>query len=252
MAARTDLIELAGKTALVTGAGKRLGAAVARALGRAGVQVVLHYCGSEGEAAALASELGGLGAQAWTIAADFRDPHAAEALFDAACAQAGPIDFLINSAGVFPEQTLSESTPEAIHANIDVNALAPFLLARRFAAQGREGAVVNFLDTMIRDYDRKHVPYHLSKQMLFSLTRMMAVEFAPNVRVNAVAPGLILPPLGEDDAYLEALAYTNPLQRCGHADGVCEAVLFLLRSGFVTGQVLYIDGGRHMRGNMYG
>ncbi|HNR34300.1 MAG TPA: SDR family oxidoreductase, partial [Candidatus Hydrogenedentes bacterium] len=142
--------------------------------------------------------------------------------------------------------------PEAFYDAVNLNALAPFLLGRCLAAQKRPGGIVNLLDARIADYDREHASYHLSKRLLFTLTRMMAVEFAPCVRVNGIAPGLILPPEGKDESYLAQLAATNPLNRYGSPDDVAEAVLYLLRSDFVTGQVIFVDGGRHMRGGMYG
>jgi len=125
-------------------------------------------------------------------------------------------------------------------------------LSRALAAQGRSGQVLNLLDCRILSYDAEHAAYHLSKRMLFSLTRMLALELAPRLRVNAVAPGLILPPPGRDEAYLQALARTNPLQRHGGAGDVVRAALFLMQSGFVTGQVIYVDGGHHMTGRTYG
>lgn len=248
----SDLVDLKGKTALVTGAAKRMGAAVSLALAKAGVNVVIHYRNSREAAESVAKEARAGGVQAWPIAADLAAPHEAEALFDRVLRTAGPIAFLINNASIFPEQRFLEFTAEELHASINVNALAPLLLARCFAAQGREGAIVNFLDSRIADYDRQHVPYHLSKRMLFSLTRMMALEFAPRIRVNAVAPGLVLPPEGKDISYLEALKDTDPLRSYGSTADVCEAVLFLLRSGFVTGQVIFVDGGRHLQGSVYG
>ena len=129
--------------------------------------------------------------------------------------------------------------------------MAPLELTRCLAAQGRDGAVVNLLDARVGDYDRQHAAYHLSKRLLAALTRRMAIEFAPRLRVNAVAPGLILPPDGEDEGHFDRLASTNPLQRRGCPEAVAEAVLFLLRSDFVTGQVLFVDGGRHLRGNLH-
>ena len=133
-----------------------------------------------------------------------------------------------------------------------INAWAPFVLGRALARERRGGCIVNLLDSRITDYDAEHAAYHLSKRMLATLTRMMALEFAPRVRVNAVAPGLILPPPGEDDGYLERLKRTNPLERHGEPADVAEAVLFLARSLFVTGQTIFVDGGRHMRGAVYG
>ena len=143
-------------------------------------------------------------------------------------------------------------TLQDLEDNIQVNAISPLLIARSFAEQGCEGAIVNFLDTRITEYDNGHAAYHLSKRMLFTLTRMMALEFAPSIRVNAVAPGLILPPPGEDLSYLQKLAHTNPLNRIGSPESITDAVLFLLRSEFVTGQVIFVDGGYHMKGSVYG
>ncbi|MCX5769698.1 MAG: SDR family oxidoreductase [Candidatus Hydrogenedentes bacterium] len=248
----SEAASLHGKTALVTGAAKRLGAATALELARHGANVVIHYGKSQAEANHVAEQISALGVRPWTLPANLGDPEAAEGLFDRAVRLAGPIDILVNNASIFPRTGLATLSAADLHANIDVNALAPLLLSRRFFAQGRPGCVVNFLDARITDYDTEHAAYHLSKRMLFSLTRMMALEFAPAVRVNAVAPGLILPPEGEDQSYLERLAHTNPLGRHGDARDVTDAVLFLIRSEFVTGQVIFIDGGRHMKGALYG
>lgn len=242
---------ITGQTALVTGAAKRLGAATALALANAGVHVVVHYRSSAGEAESVAAHARARGVNAWTLCADLGDPGAAEHLVDAAQGLAGSIDILVNNASTFPEGSLRDCSVADIEDNIRLNALSPFLMGRRFAAQNRDGCIINLLDAMIADYDRKHVPYHLSKRLLHSLTRMMAVEFAPKIRVNAVAPGLVLPPEGKDVSYLAALASSNPLHTCGDAACVTEAILFLLRSRFVTGQTIFVDGGRHLRGRMY-
>jgi hypothetical protein len=108
------------------------------------------------------------------------------------------------------------------------------------------------LDTRAFDHDPRHFAYHLSKRTLFSLTRIMAAEFAPKIQVNAIASGLILPPEGKDESYLASLAHTNPMQRYGGPRDITEAVLFLLRSTFITGQVIHVDGGRHLKGAFYG
>jgi len=256
-----SVISLSGKIALVTGAAKRLGRATALALAHEGVNIVLHCRTSADAAEELARTIRGLGVGAWTLTADLTEAGAPESLVERAMEAAGPLDFLINNASIFPEGRLNGITVESIHASVDLNALAPFLAARRFAEQlrsgsegtpRREGAIINFLDARIVDYDREHVAYHLSKRMLFELTRMMALEFAPAIRVNAVAPGLILPPAGKDEGYLASLAHTNPLNRYGAVDDVTSAVLFLLQSPFITGEVIFVDGGRHLRGNTYG
>lgn len=203
------------------------------------------------DAEAVAAAVNARGVKAWTLCADIQEPEAAERLLDSALHLAGPIDILINNASTFPEGGLLDCSAADMEINIRQNALSPFLLSRRFAAQNREGCIINLLDAMIADYDRKHVPYHLSKRMLHSLTRMMAVEFAPRIRVNAVAPGLILPPEGKDESYLAGLAHSNLLHTYGDAACVTEAIVFLVRSKFVTGQTIFVDGGRHLRGRMY-
>jgi len=242
---------LAGKTALITGAAKRIGQAIALALAREGVHLALHYRESESEVNDLLRDIRGMGGAAWKFRADFSDPTRASRLFKEAVQQAGAIDFLVNNASIFPENNLMDFSVDDLQLNMNINAMAPLILARRFAEQNREGAIVNLLDTRVADYDRKHVAYHLSKRSLYSLTRMMAVEFAPKIRVNAVAPGLIMAPEGERPDYLERLKSTNLLQSYGGPEDIADAVLFLLRSRFITGQAIFVDGGRHVRGHMY-
>jgi pteridine reductase len=246
------MMDLAGKTALVTGGAKRLGRACALGLAEQGAHVVVHYGSSKEEAEETCGAIRSMGRSAWALQADFTAPQGAADLLPCAIELAGPISVLVNSAAIFPESHLRNFTPEQVYENINTNALAPALIARAFAAQGIESVIVNFLDTRIEDYDERHAAYHLSKRMLYTLTRMMAVEFAPLVRVNAVAPGLILPPPGKDESYLAELAHTNPLERYGDPSHIVEAVLFLVRNDFVTGQVVFVDGGRHLKGKMYG
>ncbi len=243
---------LHGRRALITGGAKRIGEGLALALARQGVDVVVHYNTSAERAEAVAEDARRCGVRAWTLAANLECPSDAEALMGRAVEMAGAIEILVNNASSFPQDTLRCATAEAFEAAFRLNALAPALIARQFAQHCRSGSIVNLLDARIADYDREHASYHVSKRALFTMTRMLAVEFAPGVRVNAVAPGLILPPEGQDEAYLDKLASTNPLSRHGVLEDVVEAALFLLRSDFVTGQVLFVDGGRHLRGAMYG
>ena len=241
-----------GKTALITGAGKRVGKATALALAKHNVNLVLHYRSSRDEAEVVASECRSMGVESWIVRADLSDPEQARGLLEKAAKDAGPIQILVNNASIFTKSQLMDFSLQALEDNIQVNAISPLLIGRSFVKQGCNGAIINFLDTRITEYDVDHAAYHLSKRMLFTLTRMMALEFAPSVRVNAVAPGLILPPPGEDIAYLQNLAHTNPLNRIGSPAGITGAVLFLLNSEFVTGQVIFVDGGYHMKGSVYG
>lgn len=249
-----------GATALVTGAGRRLGRAIAVELAQAGADVVLHCNNSRSEAQALAAQLRACGCSAWVLAADLARPAQAARLLARAVAASGRrVDILVNNASIFPRDRITDCTVEALARNMQVNAFAPLQIARAFAGQfakpGRAGArpcIVNLLDSRITDYDSEHASYHLSKRALHALTKMMALEFAPRVRVNAVAPGLILPPPGRSEHYLRRLAHTNPLRRFGSSADIAGAVLFLVRSTFITGQVIYVDGGRHLRGSLYG
>ena len=243
---------LAGKTALVTGAARRVGRTIVLTLVAHGARVIIHYRSSADAARTLMQEVEQQGGHAELIQADLSDPQAAEALLPSVIEKYGPLDILINNASIFEPQTLQETTEGHIQANMQIHACAPLALSRALARQNRSGHIVNLLDSRVRDYDRQHVPYHLSKRALMSLTRMLAVELAPAIAVNAVAPGLILPPKGEDEDYLTRLAHTNPLQRHGNPEDVAEAILFLVQSRFITGQIIYVDGGRHMKGHFYG
>ena len=163
------------------------------------------------------------------------------------------MDILVNNASAYPTDTVMDFSPEALLDSVRLHAAAPLVLARAMAARKPEAAdVVNLLDSRMEDYDRQHASYHLGKRMLWTLTRMLALELAPAIKVNAVAPGLILPPEGKDETYLASLAHTNPLGRVGSLAEIVAAVRLLVESDFITGQVIYVDGGRHMKGCVYG
>ncbi len=245
----------------MTGGAKRIGRAVSLALAGAGVSVVVHFNGSAEEAERTVEEIRSTGVRSAGLKADLSDPAAAEKLVERAMELSGSLDVLVNSASIYEESSLDSMDRDEVRRNVEVNALAPLELSRAFSAhvrarraesRGPAGAIVNFLDARIVDYDPRHVAYALAKRMLFSLTRMAAAEYAPDVRVNAVAPGLVLPPAGKDESYLESLKTTNPLGAIGTLDQVADAVLFLVGNDFVTGQVVYVDGGRHLRGSFYG
>jgi NAD(P)-dependent dehydrogenase (short-subunit alcohol dehydrogenase family) len=242
------LKSLKGKNALVTGAGKRIGRAIALKLASEGANIVVHYNSSAREADDLCGELLAYDVDCWRLQADFSNPDEYEKLVDTAFETAGGLDILINSASIFPENTVETITWDDLACNVQVNAWAPFYMGRSFARRATSGSIVNLLDTRIRGFDLKHVAYLLSKQMLESFTRFMALEFAPRVRVNGVAPGLILPPPGKDDAYMAELARRLPLNRHGNARDIADAVMFLISSEFITGQVIHVDGGWNLTG----
>ena len=243
---------LADRTSLVTGAAARLGRAIALALARNGSNVVVHYNRSGQAANETAEQVRAEGVKCWTVQADLADSSAAASLFTRALELAGPIEVLVNSASVFPTGRVLDTTSEDIARSVQIHAAAPLLLGQAMAAQQRPGHIVNILDSRITDYDREHAAYHLGKRMLFTLTRMLAIELSPDIAVNAVAPGLILPPPGENEEHLTRMSGTNPMNRHGDPKDVADAVLYLLKSSFVSGQVIFVDGGRHLRGSVYG
>ncbi len=248
-----NALPLKGRRALVTGGAKRIGRAVALSLAGAGAEVIVHYRASRENAEATAEDIRQAGRRAWCIQADLGEPDQADQLMPRTIDQAGAIDILVNNASAFTDDTVMDFTPENLHANAQLHAMAPLTLSRALAAQQLPaGDIVNFLDSRMEDYDRLHASYHLSKRMLWTITRMLALELAPAIKVNAVAPGLILPPKGKDDSYLADLAHTNPLNRVGSVEGITAALRLLVENDFITGQVIYVDGGRHIRGCTYG
>jgi NAD(P)-dependent dehydrogenase (short-subunit alcohol dehydrogenase family) len=223
-----------------------VGKAITLELGAAGADVVIHCRESKAEGEALAGDLSRLGVRAGIVRADFaEEPRGVVA--EAARVAKRPITILVNSASSFPQVAFAAMTRKQLHDSISVNAWAPFVLMREFAAQGKPGSIVNMLDSHILDPERQRATYSVAKGMLADLTRMAAMEYAPAIRVNGVAPGPILAPKGLDDV-LEALGKKLPLRRHGEPQDIAQAVRYLCEARFVTGHVLFVDGGRHMLG----
>ncbi len=244
---------LKGKVALITGAGKRIGRALAVALAEHGVHIVAHDRSQmEPDILKVCNEVAGCGAKSWSILADLEKPEEYETLVARARQAAGSLDILINNASIFLPNTLMDVGFSDVTRHMQVNAWVPFVLSREFARTAGRGKIINLLDTKLRGQDPEHTAYILSKHLLAVLTTMCAREFAPDITVNAVAPGLILPPVGKDESYLDRLAQALPLKRHGGPNDIAEAVLYLLRSDFVTGQVIYVDGGRHLSEEAHG
>jgi pteridine reductase len=238
---------LAGMTALVTGAAVRIGRAISLALAREGANVVLHCRRSVEEATDLAEEIRALGVRAWVLTADFAKREEYETLLDRAVEAAGDVQLLVNSASIFPAATIDTVTFEDLSLTSLVNAWVPFHLSRALARLGGKRKIVNLVDTRITSDDPGHVAYILSKHLLYSLTRTCALAFAPDVTVNAIGPGLILPPPGQPESYLDSLVHTVPLKRHGDEWDIAEAAIYLLKSTFITGTIIFVDGGRHVR-----
>jgi pteridine reductase len=238
--------KLQGKTALITGASKRIGRAISLALAQEGANVVIHYCRSKKRAEKLRAELAEHRVKSWVVKADFEKAKEYDSLIARTIKIAGSLDILINNASIFLPSTLKNVDFERLTRHIQINAWAPFTLSRQFAHLTGKGKIINLLDSRIHGYDWLHVAYILSKHMLSVLTKMTALEFAPHITVNGIAPGLILPPPGKDQRYLKRMAHAVPLKRHGDPSDVADAVIYLLKSDFLTGQIINVDGGLHL------
>ncbi len=241
-----------GMTALVTGAGSGLGKAIAQDLAYYGMNIVIHYHSSKEGAELLQKAIKLKGIQGWLLHRDLSHTDSAERLVSEALSLSGKVDFLINSASIYRENTLETVRKEDIIEAVQMNAFAPLTLGRNFKKLCGRGAVINILDARMVDYDRNHIAYSLSKQMLFSLTRMMSREFAPSIRVNAIAPGIITPPEGTTETLLEKMKKATLLNKIGSPEEICNAVRYLLSSSYVTGETIFVDGGRNIHGKMFG
>jgi NAD(P)-dependent dehydrogenase (short-subunit alcohol dehydrogenase family) len=243
-------MNLKGQTALVTGGAVRIGAAICRALAEQGAHVVVHYHRSEAAARELCQELAGFGVRAFRVQAELGSGAACARLVADAVRQAGQLDLLVNNAAVFHKDHLRAVTEEKLLAEFWPNLFAPMLLLRAFAEQCARGRIVNLLDRRIAGDDVACAPYLLSKKALAELTRLAALEFAPAIAVNGVAPGAVLPPPGRGKDYLRDQAGPVPLQRQVTPEEVAEVVVFLLQSDAITGQIVFVDGGQHLLGNL--
>ena len=242
-------MELNGKVALVTGGAVRLGKALTLALAGAGARVAVHYGRSAESAAATVTEARTLGSEAEAFQADLRVAGNAGLLLEDAVARFGQVDILVNSAAIFEPGDLADTTEALWNAHFDTNLKAPFFLSQAFAAHvanRRPGHIVNIADWRATRPGPHYLAYTLTKAALITMTRSLALALAPAIQVNAIAPGAILPPPGKDREYLERLAEGIPLMRAGSPDDVAQALLFLLRADFVTGELVFITGGEHL------
>jgi pteridine reductase len=240
------MIDLADKTALVTGAGTRVGAEIARALGAQRMRVAVHYHTSAAGAAATCDEIARAGGQAVPFQADLRDVAQCANLVDRTLSQFASLDLLVPNAANFERVALADITSNHFARAFDTNLLAPFSLVQRAAAALRaaRGCVVFITCASRVTPYRNYLPYEVSKAALHQMMRVLALELAPDVRVNAVAPGTVLPPLDMGADTVAALAQRIPLGACQGAGSVAEAVLYLARASFVTGSEILVDGGR--------
>ncbi len=240
---------MTARAALVTGAGRRLGLAMARSLAADGWAVALHARDSAAAARAEAEAIRAGGGKAVALEADLTCGEAARALPGRASAALGPLSLLVNNASTFIADGVRSASAATIATNLAVNLVAPMLLAQGFAAgfgARSGGQIVNLLDQRVANPTPDYMSYQAAKSALATLTRIWALELAPAIRVNAIAPGIALPNVGSDEAVMRRWTARHPLRR-GTAPGeLCDALRFLIAAPAMTGQTLCLDGGQSL------
>jgi NAD(P)-dependent dehydrogenase (short-subunit alcohol dehydrogenase family) len=246
-------VNLAGGAALITG-GKRIGAAVAKALAAGGMDVALSYNKSRAEAEAAAADITAAGRRAHLASVNLGNPDDCRALVEGAAAAFGRLDVLVNMASVYKAAPFDETDAPAWNAVMDVDLRAAFLCARAAVPHMRKqggGRIINFSDWVAASRRPRYpgfLPYYVAKAGAIALTEALALELAADgILVNAVAPGPIMAPPGTTDEELRAVESATPLGRWGGSEAIVRAVLFLIETDFVTGETIRVDGGRHVK-----
>jgi NAD(P)-dependent dehydrogenase (short-subunit alcohol dehydrogenase family) len=238
-----------GPVALVTGAGRRIGAAIARDLARHGWAVAIHYRASKGEAEALAGEIEAAGGRTATIACDLAREAEVETLVPRAVKALGPLTCLINNASVFEMDKIDSVTRESWDRHIETNLRAPLVLSQAFARQlpaGMNGNIVNLLDQRVWKLTPYFLSYTVAKSALWTLTRTLALALAPGIRVNGIGPGPALPSERQSLEQFRHQQAAVPLQHGPELAEIAAAVRFILASPSMTGQMIALDGGEHL------
>ena len=236
-------------TALITGAARRIGRALALTAADAGYDVAVHYRGAPDEAQGVAVEIAAKGRKAAAIAAELTDEDQTASLIARAAEALGPVTLLINNASVFRDDRIQSVTRDSWDAHIETNLRAPLVLAQAFAAalpEGAEGLIVNLLDQRVWKPTPQFFSYGLSRAALWSATRVLAQALAPRIRVNAIGPGPTLPSIHQTADEFEAEAHNVALQRRSSPEDVAAALRYLIDARQVTGQMIAVDGGQHL------
>jgi NAD(P)-dependent dehydrogenase (short-subunit alcohol dehydrogenase family) len=236
---------MSAPTAIVTGGAHRLGKGIALCLAEMGYHIVLHYGSSAKDANDTRKLIELKGVKCQTISLDLAMANAGPALFD----QIDPlfdIEILVNSASIFQPSDFDDESEESLVRHFNINFRSPYSLSKTFFHRYDRGQIINILDTKISQNKTDHLDYLISKKALEDFTKLSATSCGPHFRVNGIAPGLILPPEGKDQSYLDEKALHIPLQTTGDINQIQNAVRYLVENPFLTGQILYIDGGEHL------
>ena len=241
--------ELSPGNALVTGAAKRIGRAIALDLAQAGWNVAVHYRNSAEEAASAVREIEAMGRRAVAIKADLARELEVAQIVPQVAAALGALACLVNSASTFEMDDIRSMTRTSWDHHIETNLRAPLVLSQAFAAQlpkGQTGAIVNMLDERVWKLTPYFLSYTVAKSGLWTLTRTLALALAPRIRVNGIGPGPTLPSPRQSEAQFKAQWDSMPLKRGTTPAEICRAVRFILESPALTGQMIALDGGQHL------
>lgn len=231
---------------MVTGSSDRIGKAISIELAKMGYNLILHYNSSKEKAEKVHQEIASLGVNAELLQVDFMKDNDFHKIYEDFKSREITIEILVNCASDFRPSGFDSPDSELLRKELKINFENAYLLTKAFAAVYEKGHIINFVDTKVTKNSTKHLDYLLSKKLLADFTSLSAVHLAPSFKVNAIAPGLVLPPAGKDESYLLNLAKDIPMQTIGNLEEILKAFRYLIDSKFVTGQVLYVDGGDHL------
>lgn len=239
-------MNLQGKSALVTGGAHRVGRAIALRLGRAGVNVAVNYNHSDDAAQDTVSDIRRLGVRALAVQADVADPAQAADMIRTTADEFGGLDILVNSASFFRKTPIPTDDFTDWQQVINVSINGAFYTSNAAAKVMQSGVIVNIVDLSVWQPWRGFAAHSVGKAGLLAMTRQLALELAPAIRVNAVAPGYVLPPPTMSEERIQQIASGTPLKRWGTPEDVAQAVQFLIEADFITGEVIRVDGGESL------
>lgn len=233
-------------TALVTGGAIRVGRIIALGLAKAGYNIALHYYGSQKQAENTQKDTQALGVKCTLYQADLSNESTISSLISDVYEKESNLEILINSASLFEPTPFLETSLGQYNQHMDLNLKAPFFLSQQFANYAKKGTIINILDSKIDDILKVHFTYILTKKALADLTKMMAKELAPNIHVHGLALGAILPSGEKTQEDIAKEATDLPLKKLPNGNDITQAILQLINSPFLTGEILYIDAGRRL------
>ncbi|HBD96371.1 MAG: hypothetical protein A2015_10910 [Spirochaetes bacterium GWF1_31_7] len=233
-------------TAIITGGGKRVGQSISLFLATLGYNIIITYKDSLSEAEKTKIEVEKSGRKCHLIKCDLSDISDVRTLIEYSYSIENDVSLLINNASVFNKNDLKDTTDNQLLENYYVNFFSPYILTRDFANVIQKGTIINIIDSKAEKNGFKYSAYTLSKKSLFDLTYQSAVELGPDIRVNGIAPGFVLAPENDDADYFARLSENNPLHKSCSLDDINNSIKYILTNTFVTGQIMYLDGGKHL------